>query len=360
VATAATLDPPRASARGTAGTPTLTVTNLVGAFAPGQAVIVHQTQGANAGRYEYHRVASAAAGTVTLAAPLANEYSLAGNDRAQVIAVTELRSLTVTATGSLTAPAWNGQHGGILALDVAGAVSVAGTVTMGGRGFRPQGHACLYHCGRGYQGEGAGGVGSANIVANGSGGGGGGAGQDDGSAGGGAYGGAGEGGVYIAENYCNTCAESCPVPHGLGGAAVGNISLGVSALFGGAGGEGGADEDGGNPGAGGAGGGAILLRAGTVAVTGAVTSDGASGVDGSNACGGGGCGMGGGGGGAGGGVRLVAVTSASVGAGLVAARGGSYGTASCARARGGAGGAGRISVLAPALTGTTTPTLTRE
>ncbi|MDB4928204.1 MAG: hypothetical protein JWM10_688, partial [Myxococcaceae bacterium] len=41
-------------------------------------------------------------------------------------------------------------------------------------------------------------------------------------------------------------------------------------------------------------------------------------------------------------------------------RGGAYGTSSCARARGGAGGAGRISVLSPALTGTTTPTLTRE
>ena len=360
ITTPVTLDPPRAAARGTAGTTTLTLTSPVGSFAAGQSVIVHQTQGAGAGRYEYNRVAAVGAGTLTLATPLANEYSVAGSDRAQVMLVTEFRSLTVATGASLSGPAWNGSHGGILAVDVAGALSVAGTVTMAARGFRPQSHGCLYHCGRGFQGEGALGVGGVNIVNNGSGGGGGGAGQDDGSGGGGAYGGSGEGGVYTGANYCGTCAESCPVPHGLGGAVAGNINLGASLLFGGAGGEGGADEDGGSPGAGGPGGGAIVLRAATITVTGAVLSDGSNGAGGNNTCGGAGCGMGGGGGGAGGGIRLVATTSVSAGTSLVAARGGSSGVASCNRARGGVGGVGRVSVLSPALVGTSIPTLTRE
>nr|MBK7066715.1 hypothetical protein [Deltaproteobacteria bacterium] len=360
ITTPVTLDPPRAAARGTAGTTTLTLTSPVGSFAAGQSVIVHQTQGAGAGRYEYNRVAAVGAGTLTLATPLASEYSVAGSDRAQVMLVTEFRSLTVATGASLAGPAWNGSHGGILAVDVAGALSVAGTVTMAARGFRPQSHGCLYHCGRGFQGEGVLGVGGANIANNGSGGGGGGAGQDDGSGGGGAYGGSGEGGVYTGANYCGTCAESCPVPHGLGGAVAGNINLGASLLFGGAGGEGGADEDGGSPGAGGPGGGAIVLRAATITVTGAVLSDGGNGAGGNNTCGGAGCGMGGGGGGAGGGIRLVATTSVSAGTSLVAARGGSSGVASCNRARGGVGGVGRVSVLSPALVGTSIPTLTRE
>ncbi len=346
ITTAVVLDPVRAAARGSVGAFVLTVSSATGAFVVGQTVVIHQTQaaGATAGRYELNRITAVGTGTINLATALSNEYTLAGNDRAQVMVVTELRSLTVAVGGSLAAAAWNGTHGGILAL----------------RGFRSQGHACLFHCGRGFQGEGSTGVGAANITRNGSGGGGGGAGQDDGSGGGGAYGGVGEDGVYIAANNCASCAESCPIPHGQGGSAVGGTNLGASVLFGGAGGEGGADEDGGSPGAGGFGGGAILLRAGTITVTGSINSNGGAGTRGNNDCGGGGCGMGGGGGGAGGAIRLVAATSVTLGTDLVVARGGASANASCDRARSGVGGVGRVSVLAPALVGTTSPTLTRE
>ncbi|MEZ4405981.1 MAG: hypothetical protein R3A52_05850 [Polyangiales bacterium] len=355
-----TVNTVRASVNSTSGSPTITVSNVQGTFAPGQRVLLHQTISTTsaivAGTYEYRQVTLVNGTTLTLDRAPSAVYRTNSTDRAQVVVVERYAAVNVAAGATLTAPAWDGNVGGVLAVDVAGAFVNAGTVTMSGRGLRGRGHACTYQCARGYQGEGSSGFGGADITRNGNAGGGGGAGQDDGAGGGGGHGTAGGNG---GAGTCGICREACPVPGGLGGAVAGTPSLASLALMGGAGGEGGADEDGGNPGIGGAGGGIILLRVTTLSNTGAISTDGAGGAGGNqSACGGGGCGMGGGGGGAGGGVRVVAITSATLG--TLVARGGGGGGSTCGTSVGGAGGVGRVSVFTPSVSGASTPTFFRE
>ncbi len=351
-----------ASASATAGSTTVALSNVVGTFSVGDLVVLHQTQRATGavGYYEYRRVTAASGTSLTVTPALTNGYftSDAPLARAQVVRVEEVRTLTVPAGATLTAPAWGGNHGGILALAAAGTVTNNGSISMTGRGFRGRGHPCIYRCARGYQGEGTAGLGSANIAANANGGGGGGAGQDDASGGGGGYAAAGTNG---GNGTCGACREACPIPGGAGGALAGAADLAGTVFLGGAGGEGGADEDGGNPGAGGHGGGIVLVRANAITTTSNIDALGTAGAAGSNtACGGVGCGMGGGGGGAGGAVRLQAISTATIGTGLVRVSGGGGGGATCGTAIGGAGSVGRIGVNAPTVTGTTTPSFDRN
>lgn len=99
---------------------------------------------APAGRYEYARATNSVAltgGTVTLSAPILNTYTTgqagttAPRRRFMVIRVPEYRNLTLT--GSLTAPAWNGSTGGIVAVDVSGTLTLnGGGVNVSALGFR--------------------------------------------------------------------------------------------------------------------------------------------------------------------------------------------------------------------------------
>ncbi len=349
-----------ASASVTAGSSTVTLSNVRGTFAAGQRVLLHQTQAATGavGHYEYALVASVSGTTMTLTAPAVSTYVTDSTRRAQVVVVQQVGALTVPSGAVLTAPVWDGNVGGILALDAAGTVTVGGRIDMTGAGFRGRAHGGPYRCGRGFQGEGQLALGGVTIAANGSGGGGGGAGQDGASGGGGAYGAAAaSGGVGTL---CGTCSEACNIPGGAGGGAVGTTSLATSMFLGGAGGEGGADEDGCHPGAGGNGGGIIIMRGNAFTVTGSVVANGAGGANGDNGSCGGGCGMGGGGGGSGGAVRIVSIGTATIGAGLVSANGAGGGAATCNGSGGGGGSVGRIGVNAPTVTGTSTPTLDRN
>lgn len=356
-----------ASANAAAGSETVTLSNVVGSrpFRVGDRVLLHQTQAATGpvGHYEYRRVTAATATGLTLDAPLANAYVTSPTHRAQVLVVPEVGALTVAEGATLTARAWDGNSGGILALDVSGAVEIAGTVHMNGRGFRGRSHPCPYRCGRGYQGESALGLGEANIVANGAGGGGGGRGQDDGAGGGGGHGEPGIAGPNrMGCGVCSECVDGA-IPGGAGGTVAGMPTLSRMVLFGGAGGEGGADEDGGNPGAGGNGGGIVLLRARSITLvnSGAIQANGGNGLGGNqNACGGVGCGMGGGGGGAGGSVRLVTVGALALGVNQVRATGGLGGGATCGSTSGGAGAVGRIGLLGGSIAGSTLPLYVRD
>jgi hypothetical protein len=352
----------RASASVAAGAARVAISNQDGSdpFRVGQAVLLHQTQGASGpvGHYEYGRIREVAEGALTLEAPVANAYVTDATHRAQVVVVVERGSVTINPRAILTAPVWDGNTGGILALDAAGTVTVAGQIVTDGCGFRGRNHASPYNCGRGFQGEGHLRLGSADIAANGSGGGGGGAGQDDGTGGGGGHGTAGVSGP--PRSPAGACAEASPIPGGAGGSAVGTADLSRVLFFGGAGGEGGADEDGCHPGRGGNGGGIIIVRARaiTVAAMGEVLSSGDEGQGGNSTCGG--CGMGGGGGGAGGAIRLVALTTVALGSGQVRVIGRDGALGSCGSARGGTGAPGRIGVRATTITGETTPVFDRN
>ncbi|GIW22040.1 MAG: hypothetical protein KatS3mg068_1047 [Candidatus Sericytochromatia bacterium] len=103
-----------------------------------------QTSVGNAGLFEYAiatNSVSTAGGTINLASPLVNSYinanatATSGQKRFQVIRVPQYSSLTLS--GTVTAPAWNGNTGGVLAFDVAGILNFNGaTIDMTGKGFR--------------------------------------------------------------------------------------------------------------------------------------------------------------------------------------------------------------------------------
>lgn len=90
----------------------------------------------NAGKYELATVSSVTGNVITVDAcgGLKNNYTAAKH--AQVVRVPQFTSLTVAATGSITAPAWNGDTGGVVAAYVQGATTLTGGIDVTGTGFR--------------------------------------------------------------------------------------------------------------------------------------------------------------------------------------------------------------------------------
>ena len=106
------------------------------------------TGNGNAGLYEFVRVNSNSLGTISFSPALTNTYTQAaaggasGQKTYQVIRVPQYT--TATASG-VTAPAWNGLTGGVVALDVRDTLTLAGTtvesvtnrsIFVAGKGFR--------------------------------------------------------------------------------------------------------------------------------------------------------------------------------------------------------------------------------
>ncbi|MGG9963402.1 T9SS type A sorting domain-containing protein [Ferruginibacter sp. SUN106] len=95
-----------------------------------------------AGRYEYNTVVSFAANVITFSYGLANNYYTqnftAGNAirRYQVIRVPRYFNFTINAASSVTAPAWDGSTGGVVAIDAANTFTNNGSVIATALGFR--------------------------------------------------------------------------------------------------------------------------------------------------------------------------------------------------------------------------------
>lgn len=333
--------PTDSACTGTSGAYTLTATNA--AFAAGDQILIHQTQGTGAGAWQKNQIQSYTAGTITLVYPLNRTYTTG----AQVLVLAEYTNVTVNAGITWTAKAWNGTVGGILAFLASGTVTVNGTITAQGKGFRYGDRPAAGSGNSGKTGESyaSSTYNVATRTANYSGGGGGGGNQsgvDYGSSGGGGgYGTSGYGGGLIYSGY--------------GGATAGGVDLTSTLLFGGGGGSGGNSYTGSQGGYGGRGGG--IIWAGGVTVTiGAAGSIIASGNQGQVADLGHACG--GGGGGAGGSVFIACQVGTLGTSKLITAGGlGGYNTNGF-RLDGGAGGYGRLHInYLTSYTGTTTPTL---
>ena len=90
----------------------------------------------NCGLYEFAQVASVAGSIITLDCNLLNNYSAVG--KTQVVRIPRYASLTINSGGILTADPWNGQTGGILAVEVEGntIVNSGGKLDVTGKGFR--------------------------------------------------------------------------------------------------------------------------------------------------------------------------------------------------------------------------------
>lgn len=323
---------------GTAGTNTLSATNA--SFAAGQVVLIHQTQGTNAGQKEEGTITAYTTGTITLNDNLGGSYTTG----AQVIVIPQYTNITINAGFTWTAKAWNGTTGGILVGKANGTLTnnSTGFISANICGFRqangPTGHNA------GAQGESYLGAGSVSTSANGNGGGGGQANSDNSAPGGG--GGYGTTGA-TGPNQVGSLA-------GTGGSTTGATDL--STIFlGGAGGRAGATSQNNDRTPTGHGGGAIYLAAATFVNNGTITSNGGQGTVAATSN------QSGSGGGSGGAIQLFCQTSS--GSGSITASGGAGGVHSDSNPDGGAGGVGIVHVsyfTSNSLTSTPTLTTTQD
>ena len=122
-----TTDAPIDSAcTGTSGAYTLTATNVN--FAAGQVILIHQTQGTGAGAWQKNKIQGYTAGTISLETALNTTYSTG----AQVLVMEQNTDITIDAAKTLTAKAWNGTVGGIVALLASGTLTRNGAISANG------------------------------------------------------------------------------------------------------------------------------------------------------------------------------------------------------------------------------------
>lgn len=127
---------------------TLSVNNASG-FASGDRVLIIQMKGAiinttstsafgsinsmnAAGKYEWANIQSVTANEIRMQFALANTYDVTGN--VQIVWVPRYADAVIT--GPLTAPAWNGSSGGVLAIQVSGTLSFNDDIDLSSTGFR--------------------------------------------------------------------------------------------------------------------------------------------------------------------------------------------------------------------------------
>ncbi|MCU0439968.1 MAG: Ig-like domain-containing protein [Raineya sp.] len=86
-----------------------------------------------AGNYEYAYVTGTIGNTIQLSCTLAQGYRVAG--RTQIVRVPQYQTLTISAGASVTASAWNGTRGGIVAI-YAQNIVLDGSINVSNLGFR--------------------------------------------------------------------------------------------------------------------------------------------------------------------------------------------------------------------------------
>ena len=127
-----------------------------GAFTVGKKVMLIQMQdnviGANtannltfgniagissAGMYEFLTVTSVSGSTITLSSSPVNSFSFNANSSVQVVTVQDFNTTAdYTTTSSITALPWDGNIGGVIAIEIPGTLTLANPITADARGFR--------------------------------------------------------------------------------------------------------------------------------------------------------------------------------------------------------------------------------
>jgi hypothetical protein len=327
--------------------------NVIGANTANNATFGDVGSIGMAGVYEIATIASTAPnpGTpnvITLTAPLANAFNTSANSSVQIITFRKL-GVNFTTTSSITAPVWNGNVGGVVAIEVDNELTLNHSITVDAIGFRggaistSAGGGCqptIYRTNattQGYKGEGIYKSTDANYV-NGRAkllnGGGGGNEHNGGGGGGGNYSAGGEGGRGW------NCGSNSG---GLGGLSLSTYINLYRVYMGGGGGGGQQNNNVATPGA--RGGGIIILKAPTVETNGVcgspirISANGGTSANSGN--------DGGGGGGAGGTV-ILDVSSFDFNAACpvsISASGGSGGTVNNSDTHGGGGGGGQGALI---------------
>ena len=146
-------------ANANSGTNTITVNNsaLTGSnfstgLAAGDLVLIIQMQGAsinvvnssafgavsnynNVGLYEFKCVASVPnASTIVFTSNLNNSYTSSGH--VQIVRIPRYTSFNLSTGNSVQPSAWNGNTGGITAIEISGNATINGTISATGQGFR--------------------------------------------------------------------------------------------------------------------------------------------------------------------------------------------------------------------------------
>jgi len=335
--------------------------DVIGANTTNAATFGNLSAIASAGLYEVamistHTESGGLPNTVTLSSALSNTYNTGANSRVQLISFPVLGSPNYTSPAAgISATAWNGNTGGVIAFWVQGTLTLGGNITANASGFRgglenaPNGYsACdnttyrnastlryafkgegiylatnaAYACARGKILNGGGGGNDVNA----------------GGGGGGNYSAGGNGGI----GWTPAGTGCSPGVGGLGGISL-SAQISASRVFMGGGGGGGHENDNlGSPG--GAGGGIIFIKANSIATSGScagrsITANGANAANAAN--------DGGGGGGAGGSIVLQVGSYSVAGtcALAISANGGNGGSSVTTGAHGGGGGGGQGAII---------------
>jgi hypothetical protein len=116
---------------GSAGSYYINVTDVYAVWRinPGDVVLIHQTQGTNAGCWELNKAVSDFGGgtaTYQLEKPLRCNYASGGNNHAQIQRVPQYTDCPVSGTVTPLS-AWNGSWGGIFAVMCNGTMNISGT-----------------------------------------------------------------------------------------------------------------------------------------------------------------------------------------------------------------------------------------
>ena len=311
----------------------------------GDIVLIHQTQGTGAGNWQLNKIVSRIGSTLNLKYALTHNYYTG----CQIVSAGSYKNLTLSGSPS----SWNGTWGGIVFAIAKTKITVSGTLSSTGRGFR--GPTDLSYSMNGesaekaWTGEGYTRNSIESISANASGG----AGGNGGDGGGG-----GGGGGHAATGTVGQAGQGSTAP---GGSSCGNTALTV--MVSGGGGGSGKGESSANcvsdrtyyAGLGGSSGGIVLLMSKKIVVSGSIACSGAAGANAYGACE---EGAGGGGGGSGGSI-LIKAEEATLGTTKVVGTGGTGGAGNGgSHANGGAGSTGRIHLdYSKSYSGTTSPTI---
>jgi len=331
--------------------------DVIGANTTNAATFGNLSAIANAGKYEVKIISavtptSGAPTSLTLSTTLANTYNTGSNSSVQLISFRDLGA-NYTTTANISAVAWNGSVGGVLAFYVSNTLTLNHSILADGLGFR----------GGAFSANAAGDFACVNssyittlttLAAKGEGiylptvttysngrakilnGGGGGSENNSGGGGGGNYSAGGDGGL----GYPCTTANS---GRGLGGISL-SAQISVNRIFMGGGG-GGGQANNGVASNGGNGGGIILIKANTVATSttcGSAVNISANGISAANSGN-----DGSGGGGAGGSIVIQAANFSATAACPLTVRtnAGNGGNVGDAAAHGGGAGGGQGAVI---------------
>jgi hypothetical protein len=313
-------------------------------FSIGDIVIIHQTQGAGAGAWEFNRiVGKSEVGSGYATYEMQFDFSYSYIPGTQMVRMNQFQGGTFNA--NISVPAWNGLYGGVYGIMCNGQLTYAGTIAAAGKGYRG-GTAINPTSQTGYQGENFNNQTLSQSTSANNNGGGGGGGDTVGSG----SNGAGGGGGGHASNGAN--GETAGVISGGQGGTTGATPDLSTMIMGGGGGAGGTDDNpAGTPsGAGGSGGGMIVICAKQfVYSSGSISANGDAGSNSVTFAGAGG-------GGAGGSVYIIS-QKADLGTNVITATGGAGGVNAGSPGDGGAGGNGRIAVRhSQPVTGSTNPT----